>query len=110
MAQQTQDSIMEWQSLLDIGFLWAGRDYAQAGHWFRRSLDLAQKLSDPKLPARSLNRVGNWLVNTGRVADGLQKHRKLLPCLKRSRTPRAWQKHSNFWAWLTASMGIQCRQ
>src|SRR5438034_11526913 len=23
IAQQTQDSIMEWQSLLDIGFLWA---------------------------------------------------------------------------------------
>ena len=69
---------MEWQSLLDIGFLWAGSDYAQAGHWFRRSLDLAQKLSDPKLHARSLNRVGNWLVNTGRVADGLQKHQEAL--------------------------------
>src|SRR6266700_6506237 len=78
IAQQTQDSIMEWQSLLDIGFLWAGRDYAQAGQWFRRSLDLAQALADPKLHARSLNRVGNWLVNTGRAADSLHAHQEAL--------------------------------
>ncbi|HEX6110593.1 MAG TPA: AAA family ATPase, partial [Ktedonobacteraceae bacterium] len=78
IAQQTQDSLMEWQSLLDLGFLWAERDYDQAGQWFRRSLDLAQVLDDPKLHARSLNRVGNWLVNTGRVADGLQAHQEAL--------------------------------
>ncbi len=78
IAQQTQDGIMEWQSLLDIGFLWAGRDYAQAGHWFRRSLERAQALADPKLHARSLNRVGNWLVNIGRVADGMQTHQEAL--------------------------------
>ena len=69
---------MEWQSLLDLGFLWAGRDYTQAGHWFRRSLDLAQGLADPKLHARSLNRVGNWLVNTGRAEEGLQAHQEAL--------------------------------
>src|SRR6266516_3547831 len=69
LAQQTQDGIMEWQGLLDLGFLWAGRDYAQAGHWFRRSLERAQVLADPKLRARSLNRVGNWLVNTVRAEE-----------------------------------------
>ena len=78
IAQQTQDGLMEWQSLLDIGFWWVGRDYAQAGEWFCRSLDLAQGLADPKLHARSLNRFGNWLVNTGRVADGLQTHQEAL--------------------------------
>jgi DNA-binding CsgD family transcriptional regulator len=78
IARQTQDGIMEWQSLLDIGFLWAFRDYAQAGQWFQRSLDRAQALADPKLRARSLNRVGNWLVNTGRAEDGLQAHQEAL--------------------------------
>ena len=78
IAQQTQDGIMEWQSLLDIGCLWAERDYAQAGHWFRRSLDRAQALADPKLHARSRNRVGNWLVNTGRAEEGLQAHQEAL--------------------------------
>jgi DNA-binding CsgD family transcriptional regulator len=78
LAQQTQDHIMEWQSLLDLGFLWAGRNYAQAGHWFRRSLERAQGMADPKLHARSLNRVGNWLVNTGRAEDGLHAHQAAL--------------------------------
>ncbi len=78
IAQQAQDGTMEWQSLLDIGFLWAGRDYAQAGQWFQKSLDFAQVLADPKLHARSLNRVGNWLVNTGRTADGLHAHQEAL--------------------------------
>jgi predicted ATPase/DNA-binding CsgD family transcriptional regulator len=78
IARQTQDSLIEWQSLLDIGFLWVERDYAQAGQWFRRSLDLAQELADPQLHARSLNRVGNWLVNTGRAEEGLQAHQEAL--------------------------------
>lgn len=78
LAQQTQDGIMEWQSLLDLGCLWAGRNYAQAGHWFQRSLERAEGLADPKLHARSLNRVGNWLVNTGRAAEGLQAHQEAL--------------------------------
>ena len=78
IAQQTQDGIMEWQSLLDIGFWWVGCDYAQAGQWFHRSLERAQVLADPKLRARSLNRAGNWLVNTGRAEDSLQAHQEAL--------------------------------
>jgi len=35
-------------------------------------------LADPKLRARSLNRVGNWLVNTGRAEEGLQAHQEAL--------------------------------
>lgn len=78
IARQTQDGLMEWQSLFDIGFWWVGRDYTQAGEWFQKALDLAQVQADPKLHARSLNRVGNWLVNTGRVADGLHTHQEAL--------------------------------
>ena len=78
LAQQAQDGIMEWQCLLEMGFLWSGRDYVQAGYWFRRSLDQAQVLADPKLHARSLNRIGNWLINTGRAADSLQTHQEAL--------------------------------
>lgn len=69
---------MEWQSLLDLGFLWAGRDYVQAGQWFQRSLDHTRLLDDPRLHARSLNRVGNWLINTGRVDEGLHAHQEAL--------------------------------
>jgi predicted ATPase/DNA-binding CsgD family transcriptional regulator len=78
IARQGQDGVMQWQGLLDIGFLWAERDYAQAGQWFQRALDLAQQLGDPRLHARSLNRFANWWVNTGRVADGLHMHQEAL--------------------------------
>ena len=88
IAQQTQDGSMEWQSLLDLGFLWAGRDYAQAGEWFSKSLERAQALADPKLHARSLNRVGNWLVNTGRAEDGLHAHQEALAIFEALHDPQ----------------------
>ncbi len=78
LARDQGDSLLEWQCLLDLGFLWAGRDYTEAGQWFRASLERAQGLGDAQSRARSLNRVGNWLVNTGQVADGLQAHQDAL--------------------------------
>ena len=41
---------MEWQTLIDLGFLWAERDYAQAGQWFRDSLDLADGAGRSNVP------------------------------------------------------------
>jgi DNA-binding CsgD family transcriptional regulator/Tfp pilus assembly protein PilF len=78
IARTAPDGVTEWQSMMALGFLWAERDYAQAGAWFRRARDLAEDLADPTLQARSLNRLGNWLVNTGRLEEGLQAHRAAL--------------------------------
>jgi DNA-binding CsgD family transcriptional regulator len=78
LARDERDTSIEWQSLLDLGFLWAGRDYTQAGRWFRAALELARELGETTFQAHSLNRVGNWLVNTGDVADGMQAHRDAL--------------------------------
>src|SRR5258708_3458417 len=69
---------MEWQSMMALGFLWAERDYAQAGAWFRQALDQASHQASPILRARSLNRLGNWLGNTGRAEEGLQAHQAAL--------------------------------
>jgi tetratricopeptide (TPR) repeat protein len=77
-AHTASDGSMEWQSMMALGFLWAERDYAQAGEWFRRASDLAERLADPTLQARSLNRLGNWLGNTGRNEEGLQAHQEAL--------------------------------
>ena len=68
----------EWQTLLDLGFLWAGRDYARTGDYFQQALALARTNGDPLAVAESLNRVGNWLVNTGPVEAGLQRHHEAL--------------------------------
>src|SRR6266849_855885 len=78
IAQETHDATMESQSLLDLGFLWAERDYVQSGQWFQRALDLAQVLPDPELHAHSLNRLGNWLVNTGQAEEGVRIHQQAL--------------------------------
>ena len=77
-ARTAHDGSMEWQSVMALGFLWAGRDYEQAGAWFRQALDLAERLADPTLRARSLNRLGNWLGNTGRAEEGLRAHQEAL--------------------------------
>ena len=68
----------EWQSAIDLGFLWAGRDYAQAETWFRQALILSQSLDDPVLHARSLNRIGNWHLNVEQPHEALRYHREAL--------------------------------
>src|SRR4029077_17396458 len=77
-AQVADDGSMEWQSMMALGFLWSERDYTQAGAWLLRARDLAERLGDQTLQARSLNRIGNWLVNTGRIEEGLQAHQDAL--------------------------------
>jgi DNA-binding CsgD family transcriptional regulator len=77
-AETSPAGTQAWQTTMALGLLWAGRDYAQAGAWFRRASELAARLSDPIPRARSLNRLGNWLSNTGRIEEGLQAHREAL--------------------------------
>src|SRR5260370_38618413 len=67
---------MEWQSMAGLGFLGTGPDYERAGMWFRQALALASELADPRLLARSLNRLGNWLQNAGRIQEGLEAHQE----------------------------------
>jgi DNA-binding CsgD family transcriptional regulator/predicted negative regulator of RcsB-dependent stress response len=77
-ARKVHDGMAEWQSVLDLGFLWAGRDYRQTGVYFRQALELARALADPKLLAHSLNRLGNWYVNVEQPHEALQYHREAL--------------------------------
>ncbi|HEU0000735.1 MAG TPA: AAA family ATPase [Ktedonobacteraceae bacterium] len=77
-ARAAQDRLMEWQSMKSLGFLWTGRDYAQAGVWFHHASDLAEDLADSVLRAHSLNQLGNWLQNTGRIQEALEAHQEAL--------------------------------
>jgi DNA-binding CsgD family transcriptional regulator/tetratricopeptide (TPR) repeat protein len=77
-ARTLHDRQAEWQSAIDLGFLWAGRDYAKTESWFRQALGLAQLLDDPALHARSLNRVGNWHLNVEQPGEALRYHKEAL--------------------------------
>jgi DNA-binding CsgD family transcriptional regulator/tetratricopeptide (TPR) repeat protein len=70
------------QALMDLGALWASRDYAQAGEWFEQALEVARQTGDSPLLARALNRHGNWLVNIGRTAEALAQHHQALALLE----------------------------
>ncbi len=77
-ARNIHDGMAEWQSMLDLGFLWAGRDYRQTGVYFRRAIELARALADPKLLAHSLNRLGNWYANVEQPLEALHYHQEAL--------------------------------
>lgn len=77
-ARKESDHIVEWQCLIDLGFLWGARDYVQAEPWFREALLLAQTLDDPTIYARSLNRIGNWHLNVEQPIEALHYHQQAL--------------------------------
>jgi len=77
-AKSSHDGLLEWHSLMALGQLSAGRDYSRAGEWFLQAEALASTLADPPLQAHSLNRLANWYVNTGRIAEGIQTHQEAL--------------------------------
>lgn len=78
IARREQNGHAEWQILMDLGFLWAGRDYQRTGEYFSQAESQAQTLNDPKLHAQSLNRLGNWSINIGQIEQGLRSHHRAL--------------------------------
>src|SRR5207248_263841 len=66
------------KSLIALGFLWAGRDYVQAGSYFQQALELAQSMGDSLTLAHSLNRLGNWHLNAERPLEALRSHQEAL--------------------------------
>jgi tetratricopeptide (TPR) repeat protein len=78
LARTGHDVRLEWQALVDLGLLCAGRNYAEARTWFDRALDLARRCGDPSLIAHSLNRMGNWYANASQPRAALTLHREAL--------------------------------
>jgi DNA-binding NarL/FixJ family response regulator len=77
-ARGANDRMAEWQSLLDLGFLWTGRDYARANEYLQGALRLARDMGEPSTLAHSLNRVGNWLGNIEQPLEGRRCHQEAL--------------------------------
>jgi DNA-binding NarL/FixJ family response regulator len=81
-ARTAHDQRSMWRALLDLGLLWAERDYARSDAYCRQALDLARALSDPVTLAQSLNRVGNVHTNAARPRDALPYHLEALSILE----------------------------
>ncbi len=78
LARADGDRSFEWQALLDLGVLWAERDYDRGGEALHESLALArQELSDIEV-ARSLNAVGNWHLNHEEPHPAIGYHQQAL--------------------------------
>lgn len=78
VARRTQDSREECEAQLELGFLWASRDYGRTGKYFQDALALARTLHDAPTLARTLNRVGNWYVNIEQPQVALGYHQEAL--------------------------------
>ncbi len=78
MAREASDRRGEWQTLMDLGFLWAQRDYTQTGAYYQQALALARHMHDPLTLAHSLNRLGNWHLNIEQPREALQYHQEAL--------------------------------
>jgi DNA-binding CsgD family transcriptional regulator len=87
-AREDSDLGMEWQGLLDLGFLWMARDFVHAGDYFAQALTVARRSADTARLAHSLNRLGNWHVNAERPAHGQLYHQEALALFERANDPR----------------------
>jgi DNA-binding CsgD family transcriptional regulator len=77
-ARAAGDQRAEWQTLLDLGMLWASHDYARSGDYCRQALDLARSTADQPALGHSLNRLGNWTMNSGQPFEALSYHQQAL--------------------------------
>lgn len=77
-ARQAGDQQAEWEALLALGHLWAGRDYAKTGEYVRQAFELARTMEQPLLLARSLNLLANWYVNVDDPVQAIGYHREAL--------------------------------
>jgi len=77
-AQAAGDAGTVWQGLIDLGFLWQGRNYNLGGEFLGRALAQAERMGDPARHAHSLNRLGNWHVNREQPQHGQELHHQAL--------------------------------
>lgn len=84
IARALEDGKAEWQALMDLGFLWASRDYTQCGDYFAQALARARAANDPLSLAASLNRIGNWYVNLDQPDQALPYHTEALEIFRQA--------------------------
>jgi DNA-binding NarL/FixJ family response regulator len=78
VAEGDSDQEAVWQTLIAIALLWASHDYRRTEEYCYRALQVAQAIEEPRLIGHSLNRLGNWYLNTGQPFEALNYHQQAL--------------------------------
>ena len=78
IAQNAGERQVEWHLLLDLGKLWASRDYKQTHSYFERALELARRMDNATVLAGSLNWMGNWYANAENPVRAAAYHQEAL--------------------------------
>ncbi len=78
LAEEQNNAVAKWQSLLNLGMLWASRDYDQTSKFYQQALELARSWGEPDYLARSLNRMGNWYMNADQHYEAVKYHQEAL--------------------------------
>ena len=78
----------EWQALLDLGMLWAERDYQRTIGYYHAALALARGMDDHRAIAHTLNHVANWHVNRDEPGEALALHEEALALFRATQDRR----------------------
>ncbi|MFO7547407.1 MAG: AAA family ATPase, partial [Acidimicrobiia bacterium] len=84
LSERHGEARLTWEAEVALGELWASRDYRRTGEHYRRALEMARSSTDSAMLASSLNRLGNWYVNSADPAKGIELHREALGLVRRS--------------------------
>jgi DNA-binding SARP family transcriptional activator len=82
IAHAENEHCYECYALIDLGKLWASKDYNQSYHHFDQALILARQMDDPEILATSLNWMGNWYANAEKPNEAIRYHHEALELLK----------------------------
>ncbi|MCP4539742.1 MAG: tetratricopeptide repeat protein, partial [Chloroflexi bacterium] len=82
IARAAGERRVEWRALLDLGKLWASRDYNQTRDYFERALELARRMDDSAVLAGSLNWMGNWHTNAENPLTAVEYHQEALKVIE----------------------------
>jgi tetratricopeptide (TPR) repeat protein len=82
IARAAGERQVEWRALLDLGRLWASRDYSQTRRYFEDALELARVMDAPAVLADSLNWIGNWHMNDGDPNRAVAYHLEALSVMQ----------------------------
>jgi adenylate cyclase len=88
IAREAGKRRVEWRALLDLGKLWASRDYTMARGYFEQALELARRMGDPAVMADSLNWMGNWHANAEEPLTAVAYHQEALKIVEDLGDPR----------------------